>query len=175
VVLENDPNYQPLLRRVWLWNEWPGRKGIDAGIDLVAEDHDGKLWAIQAKAYGAAYSISKRDVDRFVAESSRETFAHRLLIATTDKRHHIATRLMDDLGIPFLGLTQLREADDYLDWPATPAALRPSKPVKPKKPYPYQRLHCSAVQCLSAPHSARITARFVVVRGGALTWAASGR
>ena len=137
--LENDPTYRPLLRRVWLWDEWPGRKGIDAGIDLVAEDHDGNLWAIQAKAYNPIRSISKADIDKFVAESSRKTFAHRLLIATTDKRHHIATRLMDDLGIPLLGLTQLREADDYLDWPATPAALRPSKPVKPKKPYPYQR------------------------------------
>lgn len=137
--LENDLTYQPLLKRVWLWNEWPGRKGIDAGIDLVAEGHDGKLWAIQAKAYDAAYSISKRDVDKFVAESSRKTFTHRLLIGTTDKRHHIATTLMDDLGIPFLGLTQLREADDYLDWPESLAVLRPPKPLKPKKPWDYQQ------------------------------------
>jgi superfamily II DNA or RNA helicase len=136
--LENDPTYQPLLRRVWLWDDWPGRKGGDAGIDIVAEDHDGKLWAIQAKAYDPAYSISKRDVDKFVAESSRKAFTHRLLIGTTDKRHHIAVRLMDDLGIPFLGLTQLREADDYLDWPANPAALRPAQPPKPKKPHDYQ-------------------------------------
>ena len=35
--LENDPTYRPLLRRVWLWDDWPGRKGIDAGIDLVAD------------------------------------------------------------------------------------------------------------------------------------------
>lgn len=137
--LENDPTYQPLLRRVWLWDDWPGRRGIDAGIDLVAEDNDGKLWAIQAKAYAQSHSISKRDVDKFVAESSRSKFTHRLLIATTDKRHHIATRLMDDLGIPFIGLTHLCEADDYLDWPSTPAALRPSKPPKPKKPWAYQK------------------------------------
>jgi predicted helicase len=25
--------------------------GPDSGIDLVAEEHDGRLWAIQAKAY----------------------------------------------------------------------------------------------------------------------------
>lgn len=137
--LENDPSYQPLLRRVWLWDDWPGRKGGDSGIDLVAEDHDGKLWAIQAKAYDPAYSISKRDIDKFVAESSRTIFTHRQLIGTTDKRHHIATRLMDDLNIPFIGLTRLREADDYLDWPASPAALRPSKPPTPKKPHDYQK------------------------------------
>ena len=137
--LENDPTYKPLLRRVWLWKDWPGRRGIDAGIDLVAEAQDGTLWAIQAKAYDPAYSISKRDVDKFVSESSRAAFTHRLLIGTTDRRHHLATRLMDDLGIPFLGLTRLREADDHLDWPSSPAALRPPKPVKPKKPWDYQK------------------------------------
>jgi predicted helicase len=35
--LENDPTYKPLLRRVWMWNGWPGRRDIDAGIDLVSE------------------------------------------------------------------------------------------------------------------------------------------
>lgn len=143
--LENDPTYQPLLRKVWLWDDWPGRRGIDAGIDLVAEDHDGRLWAIQAKAYDAAYSVSKRDVDTFIAESSRSKFSHRFLIATTDKRHYLATRLMDDLDIPFLGLTQLAEADDYLDWPATPATLRPTKPAKPKKPHDHQQVAMSEV------------------------------
>jgi predicted helicase len=48
--LTNDPVYKHELRRVWLWNEWPGRWGGDAGIDLVAEDRNGHLWAIQAKA-----------------------------------------------------------------------------------------------------------------------------
>ncbi|MBU3750135.1 MAG: helicase, partial [Mycobacterium sp.] len=143
--LENDPTYKPLLKRVWLWNEWPGRKNIDAGIDLVAEHNDGKLWAIQAKAYNPAYSISKRDIDKFIAESSRAHFTHRLLIGTTDKRHNLATKLMDDLGIPFIGLTKLREADDYLDWPASLDNLRPSKPPKPKKPWPYQQSAISDV------------------------------
>ena len=137
--LENDPTYQSLLRRVWMWDDWPGRQGIDAGIDLVAEDHDGRLWAIQAKAYNPANSVSKRDVDKFIAESSRKTFAYRLLIGTTDKRHHLATKLMDDLDIPFIGLTRLRQADDYLDWPENTATLRPSKPPKPKKPWDYQK------------------------------------
>jgi len=137
--LENDPVYKPLLRRVWLWGEWPGTKNIDAGIDLVAETCDGNLWAIQAKAYDPKYSISKRDVDKFIAESSRAHFTHRLLISTSDKRHHLATGLMDDLGIPFIGLTRLRQADDYLDWPATPDSLRPATPLDPKEPWDYQQ------------------------------------
>ncbi|MGO9697545.1 MAG: hypothetical protein ACLPYO_28255, partial [Mycobacterium sp.] len=49
--LTHEPIYAHELRRVWLWVEWPGRWGADAGIDLVAEDRCGHLWAIQAKAY----------------------------------------------------------------------------------------------------------------------------
>ena len=52
--LTNDPVYKHELRRVWLWDEWTGRWDIDAGIDLVAEDRQGHLWAIQAKAYDPA-------------------------------------------------------------------------------------------------------------------------
>ena len=83
--LANDPTYKNTLRRVWLWSEWTGRWGVDAGIDLVAEDHDGRLWAIQAKAYAPENTITKADVDTFLAESSRAVFSYRLLIATTDK------------------------------------------------------------------------------------------
>jgi hypothetical protein len=32
--LTHDPAYLALLRHVWLWREWPGRWGVDAGIDL---------------------------------------------------------------------------------------------------------------------------------------------
>ena len=55
-----------------------------AGIDLVAEDRNGALWAIQAKAYDPKYRVSKKDVDKFLAESGRTVFAYRMLIATTD-------------------------------------------------------------------------------------------
>ena len=46
--LTHDPVYAHELRRVWLWDEWPGRWGADAGIDLVAEDRQGQLWATPA-------------------------------------------------------------------------------------------------------------------------------
>ena len=39
------------------------RGSRDIGIDLVAEDRDGDLWAIQAKHYDPAYSIKKADLD----------------------------------------------------------------------------------------------------------------
>jgi predicted helicase len=40
-LLENAPEYRSQLKGVWLWDDWPGRWGRDAGIDLVAEDHEG--------------------------------------------------------------------------------------------------------------------------------------
>ena len=60
--LSYDPVYKHELRRVWLWDEWPGRWGGDAGIDLVAEDRNGHLWAIQALGYSPATSITKHDM-----------------------------------------------------------------------------------------------------------------
>jgi predicted helicase len=126
------------LRRVWLWKEWTGAWSLtEAGIDLVTEDQDGELWAIQAKACDPSRSVTKHDVDKFLTESSRPQFSYRMLIATTDERHHIAKRTMDDLGVSFVGLTKLDAAD--LDWPKTPADLRPSAPPKVKKPRDYQR------------------------------------
>jgi len=41
--------------------------GFGVGIDLVAEEDEGKAWAIQSRAYDPAYNISKRDVGKLVA------------------------------------------------------------------------------------------------------------
>jgi predicted helicase len=49
--------------------------GPDAGIDLVAQTIDGKLWAIQAKVYASEYWVKKSDVDTFLSESARATSA----------------------------------------------------------------------------------------------------
>jgi len=82
--LENDPCYSMQLKKVWLWNNWPGSWGRDKGIDLIAETHTGEIWAIQAKAYNANYFITKEDVDKFLSESSRKKINYRLLISTTN-------------------------------------------------------------------------------------------
>ena len=63
--LSNSPEYKNLRNRVWLWDEWPDRPGPDIGIDIVAETPDGKLWAIQCKAYSSSSQINKSDIDSF--------------------------------------------------------------------------------------------------------------
>ncbi|WP_201408832.1 DEAD/DEAH box helicase [Mycobacterium paraintracellulare] len=136
--LTNDPMYRTTLRKVWLWEEWTGRWGIDAGIDLVAEDHDGRLWAIQCKAYKPESSITKADVDKFLAESSRAVFSYRLLIATTDNRHYVARRTMEDQEkkVGFVGLSELLTSE--VDWRTNPFDVRPSPPPKPANPREHQ-------------------------------------
>lgn len=83
-LLKNHPLYRSKLKKIWLWNDWPGRWGRNCGIYLVAEDTDGQICAIQAKCYAPQYSVTKQDVDSFLSESSNSKIHHRLLIATTD-------------------------------------------------------------------------------------------
>ena len=140
----SDPVYKRRLRRVWLWNEWPGRWGADAGIDLVAEDYEGQLWAIQAKAYDPAYSVTKADVDTFLSESSRSVFAFRLLIATTDRVGQTARRTMAAQQKPaaLLLFTDLMASE--LEWPESPGDLRPPS-ERAKLPRPHQEEAIEAV------------------------------
>ena len=142
--LTHDPVYARELRHVWLWNEWPGRWGADAGIDLVAEDRHGHLWAIQAKAYDPATWITKRDVDSFLAESGRSEFSFRLLIATTNLIGHTAKRTIEaqEKQASVVLLSDLEAAE--VDWPTSPSALR-ARPLPPKRPRPHQRQAMNAV------------------------------
>ena len=136
--LRNDPVYSAQLSRVWLWRDWPGRWGDDeAGIDLVAETRDGKLWAIQAKAYDPAYSVKKSDVDSFLSESARAEFSYRLLIATTNNLARLAERAMRAQEKPAgqLLLHDLERAE--VAWPPSIADLRSVAP-KRKEPRAHQ-------------------------------------
>ncbi len=95
--LQTDPMYSSKFKKVWLWDEFPGRKdlgGGDTGIDLVALTHEGDYWAIQCKCFQEGSTIDKPAVDSFLSTSSRTFkneelktthFAHRLWIATTNK------------------------------------------------------------------------------------------
>ena len=112
-MLENDPIYTNKLRKVWLWDDWPGRWQIDSGIDLVAEDEERKTWAIQSKCYNKENSVSKIDIDSSISESSNDQIDLRLLIATNDRIHRLATNVIrrapDEKPIQQLLLTELLE------------------------------------------------------------------
>lgn len=95
--LQTDPMYASKFKKVWLWEEFPGKNdlgGNDTGIDIVALTHEGDYWAVQCKCYQENSTIDKPSVDSFLSTSSRTfknedlqttKFAHRLWIATTNK------------------------------------------------------------------------------------------
>ncbi len=70
---------------VWLWDEWPERNGPDRGIDLVAEwssAEGGGLAAVQCKCHGEGSSLTTRELDSFLTESSKRMYRNRVLMHT---------------------------------------------------------------------------------------------
>src|SRR5450756_559836 len=134
--LENAPEYRLRVRKVWLWDEWPGRWGPDCGIDLVAETVDDELWAVQAKAYDAAYTVTKTDVDSFLSESGRTQFSFRLIMATTDGIGANAYRALvnQEKPVGLLMRSHLDVAD--VEWPVDLDSLHaPRRPAATPRPH----------------------------------------
>jgi len=95
-ILETDPVYASKLVDVWMWADWPNRwADQDLGIDLIARDTEGKIWAIQAKNYNPDYYVTKEDIDSFISESDNDQIDCRLLIATTENIGPNAKKVID--------------------------------------------------------------------------------
>ena len=141
-LLEKHPLYESKLKQVWLWDDWPERWGKDCGIDLVAEDVDGKTWAIQAKCYDPQYSVTKKDIDSFLSESTNTKIHHRLLIATTDglgaNAVGVIQRQNATIPVNQLMLSDLLEAP--IDWPKSLEDISTATIKKAFKPEPYQQI-----------------------------------
>ena len=142
--LGNDPVYRRELKRVWLWEDWPGRWGADSGIDLVGEDIRGQLWAVQAKAYDPAYWVTKADVDTFLSASATAQFSFRLLIATTNRMGQTAVRTIREQEKKASVLMLAGLEDSQVEWPRTIGDLAP-RALKAKRPLPHQREAIGAV------------------------------
>lgn len=141
-ILETHPLYKSKLETVWLWDDWPGRWGKDCGIDLVAQDNDGKIWAIQSKCYASHNSVTKHDVDSFLSESSNDAIDQRLLIATTDRMGANARGVIDRQHsmkpVNQLMLADLLEAP--LKWPVSLDQLSTAAVKKAYTPKLYQQI-----------------------------------
>lgn len=150
--MQTDPKYAYLFKKVWLWNEFPGRTdlgGWDTGIDLVALTHDGDYWAIQCKCYQESTIIDKPAVDSFLSTSSREflsedyktvRFAHRLWISTSNKWGSNASEAIKNQNPPVtrLNIFDLQEAP--VDWEKLEKGIHGEASRTPKKTlYPHQR------------------------------------
>jgi predicted helicase len=83
---ELDPIYAEHFSNVWMWSEWPGRGNMgDTGIDIVAEERaTGNFCAIQCKFYLPEHTISKGDIDSFLAAAGKDPFTSSIIVSTTN-------------------------------------------------------------------------------------------
>ena len=139
--LSQDPLFAERFSRVWLWSEWPGRRGErDTGIDLVAEERDGGVCAVQCKFYGDGEYIGREEVDPFLVSSARRPFTARIFVSTTERWTNNAEKVLADQAVPVqrIGIAEL--ATSPFDW----SRFDPDHPDqlprhRPKRARPHQR------------------------------------
>lgn len=115
--LKNEPIYQRLYKNVWTLNDVPEEYGIpkkDTGVDLVAEQFNGDLVAVQAKFY--TNKIGKSEINSFVAELGKKYYQRGLIVSTVDEWNKNAqdTIYENEKGIELIGLSDLRNSQ--IDW-----------------------------------------------------------
>ena len=139
-LLENDPLYKSVYKQVWHFKEWPYCWGADHGIDLIAEDMEGRIWAIQAKCYDAKYAIKKTDIDSFISESANAKIDGLLLIASTDSIGKNARGVLERLEKPHIKLLLADLLTMHLNWPESLDDLSTGTIKKAYSPFKYQQI-----------------------------------
>ena len=129
------------FERVWLWNEWPDRDGPDTGIDLVAEEREGGLCAIQCKFFDPHRPVPRKAIDSFLAKSEPARYTSRLIINTGGVIQRNALRTLQDSPKPcrVLDAAELNGWDvDWLRFVDDPENLE-FRTREPYTPHPYQQ------------------------------------
>ena len=139
--LIESPEYN--FEDVWTWKEWPVKYrkkyqhlAQDTGIDLVAKEKTGEtFWAVQCKCYAENARVSKSDIDKFLATSSKNPFSYRLLVTTTTNFSPPASKALENQNPPCktLTLSDLEKTD--FEW--LPNKVKRTN--KLKKMWPHQQ------------------------------------
>ncbi len=132
--LREDRLFKDRFTNVWLWSEYPERKGEhDTGIDIVAKERDGSMCAIQCKFYGDGQYIQRKDIDPFLVTSARKPFTSRLFVSTTERWSTNAEKILADQVVPVQRISVAELESSPFDWsrfdPAHPDQL-PRKELK---------------------------------------------
>ena len=142
--------------KVWLWEEWPDHDGPDTGIDLVAEEREGGLCAIQCKFFDPHRPVSRRAIDSFLAKSEPTRYTSRLIINTGGPIQRNALRTLQASPKPcrVLDRTELDSWDvDWLRYVDDPESLA-FKKRESYTPHPYQQAAIDKV-CTGFAHHDR--------------------
>lgn len=116
--LKNEPTYKALYKNVWELRDVPNEFGLpdkkDKGVDLVAEQFNGDIIAIQAKFY--RNTIGKSEINSFVAETGSNYYQGGLIISTVDDWNKNAKSTIENnqKNIEILGLSDLRNSQ--INW-----------------------------------------------------------
>ncbi|MDW4356533.1 DEAD/DEAH box helicase [Mammaliicoccus vitulinus] len=116
--LKNEPTYKALYKNVWELKDVPNELGLpdkkDKGVDLVAEQFNGDIIAIQAKFY--KNTIGKAEINSFVAETGSNYYQGGLIISTVDDWNKNAKSTIENnqKNIEILGLSDLRNSQ--INW-----------------------------------------------------------
>ncbi|VXC81368.1 Helicase [Staphylococcus sp. 8AQ] len=116
--LKNEPTYKALYKNVWELRDVPNDIGLpdkrDNGVDLVAEQYNGDLIAIQAKFH--KNTIGKSEINSFVAETGSKYYQGGLIISTVDNWNKNAKSTIEnhEKNIEILGLSDLRNSQ--INW-----------------------------------------------------------
>ena len=140
------PFYSKLFVKVWPFRQFPKRwhNKPDLGTDLVAEDREGRICAIQVKFFGKEYAIPKGEVDSFLTDSNVKIVDYRLLIASTDKIGLNAIVAIETQEKPVQTFL-LSDLEKWTGWPRSINSEVPKTKPNPKIPRDYQRAAIKAV------------------------------
>ncbi len=143
VFLTHDSTQKMQYEPPMTYAEWASSQGLpeqDIGIDLVAKIRDTGVWcAIQCKLWAEGRTLQKRDLDSFLAASSKKYFARRLIIDTTGKAwsKQAGDTIRDqDPSVVRIGLHELRQSN--IDWDTYVGAGKIEDKAPPKTPRPHQ-------------------------------------
>ena len=144
--LENDPVWKTIVKKVWLFEDYPHKKKCrwqraDEGTDIVMEDVDGNTWAIQCKNWNPEKTVIRHgDYDSFITDSENECVDKRLFITTQKK---ISKTIQNDINKkrnirPVHVILYNDFVESALDYPEKKSDL--IKPYRRKLivPFPYQ-------------------------------------
>ena len=119
----------------WPWATWPGKPanqdGRDLGIDIVAEDDDGRLIAIQCKCQNDGTTLRKGSIDSFLAEAgARRMIYDELWIVSNVGLSRNAETALDNLATPCKAILFQKYSNTPLDAGRSPDRRDPNGPQR---------------------------------------------
>lgn len=128
---KNDTMYG-VFKDVKRWYDWFGEP--DIGIDIVAEDQEGKLVGMQCKCWQDESSIAENDFTNMYALTKSRDISRTILVFTGEHLTTNAQKVCEENHTTVIMKSDLRQSG--IDWDMTPGKVTRARP---KKLFPHQK------------------------------------